>query len=136
MYPRFDQYIVSDLRMAVGNLRFVNVDLQKVAWLTLLLKNSRSTVYNIVLYRVDVNKGRWNYRSSSSASCERREFSISTACFQRREMTSGATIEYQIKAATTSLYPGSVAIEFAHIPMVIGKTSSLRVRFYGRQFQH
>jgi len=32
--------------------------------------------------------------------------SISTACFQRCEMTSGASFEYRIKAATTSLYPG------------------------------
>jgi len=79
-------------------------------------------------------RGRQNQRSSSSASCERFDFIMSTACFQRRDMTSGASFEYRIKAATMSLLPSRrTALEFTHISMIIWKTSPLRIIQYWRR---
>ena len=89
---------------------------------TLLLEKSRNKKHDVILTTgnlyfiyIRIKKYHGNYRSSSSASCERLEFSISTACFQRRETTSGASFEYLIKAATTSLYPGEVRLSNLHI---------------------
>ena len=52
----------------------------------------------------------YDHCTSSAASFCRLDFSISTACTHRVSTTSGASLEYRINAATTSLYPGELRL--------------------------
>ena len=74
---------------ATGGIRFF---FERLGVLDLLSLENR--VYrSFARYEFDMSKDHKIYRSSSSASWTRFAFNISTACFQRREMTSGASFE-------------------------------------------
>lgn len=99
---RHEAYQSSASLIAKGPLRHI-LNGSKATGITSTLPCS-CDIYGVsILCKIEHCPNNRGYRSNSSASCERFDWSISEVCFQRREMTSGASFEYRIKAATMSL---------------------------------